>query len=216
MELIKVTEIKGYPKRNTYGIFRCHCGKEFETKLSLVKTGRSKSCGCLRTANIIKSKTKHGLSRTRFYQIWADMLSRCNNIKTSNFKNYGGAGISVCKEWHSFENFKNDMYDGYSDDLMIDRINTYGNYEPSNCRWANRSIQNSNKKVIMSTNKSGYRGVSFDKTRNLFTAHITVNKKQNNLGRFKDPKEAAMAYDTFVIVYGLEHTTNFPKGVFAK
>ena len=74
------------------------------------------------------------------------MKNRCFNSKYHLFKNYGGRGITICKEWkNDFVKFYNwSMANGYKDDLTIDRINVNGNYEPSNCRWATKLQQQRN------------------------------------------------------------------------
>lgn len=84
----------------------------------------------------------------RIYRIWCNMNSRCYNKKVPNFMNYGGRGIAVCDEWRNdFASFlKWSMENGYKKDLLIDRINNDGNYEPSNCRWTTRQQQNLNRR----------------------------------------------------------------------
>jgi hypothetical protein len=77
--------------------------------------------------------------------VWSDMVSRCTNPNHRAFKNYGGRGISVCERWLTFSNFLTDM-SPRPEGRMLDRKNNEGNYEPSNCRWATRKEQNSNRR----------------------------------------------------------------------
>jgi hypothetical protein len=73
------------------------------------------------------------------------MLSRCCNPKAENYPRYGGVGISLCREWHSFTHFVADMGERPKG-KTLDRIDPYGNYEPGNCRWATASEQAQNKR----------------------------------------------------------------------
>jgi hypothetical protein len=96
-------------------------------------------------AAIRKSNTTHGMRRTPEYMVWSDMRNRCQNPKNRSWNRYGGRGISVCERWESFSNFIEDMGQRPSNFHEIDRIENDGNYEPTNCRWATASVQNSNK-----------------------------------------------------------------------
>ena len=80
-------------------------------------------------------------------QCWADMKQRCYNPNSQQYKNYGLRGIFVCTRWlESFENFLSDM-GNKPDGLTLERINTNGNYEPANCKWADSFEQARNKRT---------------------------------------------------------------------
>jgi hypothetical protein len=83
----------------------------------------------------------------RLYRIWRDMKSRCYYQKNDNYKYYGGRGIIVCPEWlQSFKAFEAwAIANGYHDGMTIDRKNTDGNYEPSNCRFITHREQQNNR-----------------------------------------------------------------------
>ena len=194
-----------YPKetskqRKRFGIFKCHCGKEFKTQTRDVKSGHTKSCGCL--------KNTHNLSNHRLYPIWNEMVQRCNNPKRKAYKYYGLRGITVCNEWLDINNFINDMYPSYKEGLTIDRIDSNGNYEKANCRWASREIQQRNKRLIQVNNTSGYKGACLHKPSGKFTSLIRVNRKLIYLGCYNTAIEAAKKYDKYIIENNLEHTLN--------
>jgi hypothetical protein len=77
------------------------------------------------------------------------MKQRCANPKSPQFKDYGGRGIAVCPAWLDFPTFHTwALANGYSDDLSIERVDVNGNYEPSNCTWADAEIQSNNRRFV--------------------------------------------------------------------
>lgn len=132
----------------------CHSGKSHECLVRSLLSGITKSCGCYNDEVRRVSKRKHGMYKSRIYEIWTNMKHRCYTRSAPNYLNYGGRGIKVCDRWKdSFENFRDDMMESYNKhvkefgekDTTIDRINVDMDYCRENCRWATYLEQASNK-----------------------------------------------------------------------
>jgi hypothetical protein len=89
---------------------------------------------------------KHGMRNTRQYNTWNHMMNRCYNKNDSRFESYGGRGIKVCKKWHNFIGFWEDMKDSYYNDSTLERKDNNGNYCQKNCKWASWSEQRLNRR----------------------------------------------------------------------
>jgi hypothetical protein len=126
-------------------VCRCVCGNVRTAPANFLRSGHILSCGCIRIERLKAAVTVHGKHGCPEYKSWNMMLQRCTNPNYTDYKNYGGRGITVCQAWHSFEQFYRDM-GSRSLGTTLDRINNDGNYEPSNCRWADRHTQALNKR----------------------------------------------------------------------
>ena len=133
--------------------FECECGNVVWVVPSAVRTGSTRSCGCLHTDSVKATKVvvtrvrdgveqvftrdrNHGQSRTRLYRKWKSMHARCSNPKSRVWKWYGGKGIQVTPEWSDWETFQQwALATGYQDGLELDRIDPDADYSPENCRW---------------------------------------------------------------------------------
>ena len=196
---------------STFGKFECqYCGKEFETMVRNVKCGDTKSCGCYQKA----IKKTHGLESNKFYSTWSNMCHRCNNPTNGSYEHYGARGIKVCEEWLDIRNFvawaeaTHPEEGGYT----LDRIDNDKGYSPENCRWANRTTQALNQRM-MRNNKSGYVGVLWHKRTSKWVASIGINNKVKHLGQFPTIEEAVLARDNYIIDNGLPHklSTDYKK-----
>ena len=131
---------------------RCKCGNIANVSSRDLVTGHTKSCGCLQKDILRDIRYKHGDRDGRLYSIWKSMKKRCENPNCKSYKWYGAKGVSVCDDWHDYRVFKewaiNNGYDENAEygQCTIDRINPFGNYEPTNCRWATLAEQARNKR----------------------------------------------------------------------
>lgn len=134
---------------------RCDCGGETQVSASNLRTGHTRSCGCLMRETAAAMGSEHGGAHETHghtrggrnspeYQAYVNAKGRCSNPRTCGFENWGGRGIEF--RYPSFEEFLADVGPKPSPELSLDRIDNDGHYKPGNCRWASRSVQNSNQR----------------------------------------------------------------------
>lgn len=122
---------------------QCDCEKEIIVIGGHLKSGNTKSCGCLQKEKV----TKHGHYKDEIYRAWQDMKDRCTNPNNKHYRDYGGRGITVCKEWmDSPENFIKDMGEKWRPGLTIERTRNWEGYYLGNCKWVTIQQQQRNKR----------------------------------------------------------------------
>ena len=154
----------------------CDCGKEHITTGSSLRSGDSKSCGCLRK----ELTTKHGMCGTITYTSWACMVARATGTYKDPVNSKYYENISACEEWLVFENFYNDMGERPSTNFSIDRIDPNLGYCKENCRWADKTTQARN------TNSDGMNGVNWREDRGKWCVSITVGGRNKYIGLVED------------------------------
>lgn len=122
----------------------CECGKTNIVPGGALNAGRVRSCGCLLGTTKYHGHAAGGIISPT-YTSWYAMLQRCSNPRNSHYESYGGRGIEVCERWKYFPHFLADMGERPLG-TTLDRINVNGNYELSNCRWADEKTQRANRR----------------------------------------------------------------------
>lgn len=123
----------------------CKCGKKTSVSGTNLRSGKTKSCGCLRALSLRSIATVHGGSKHPLYTRWLLMHARCYDPENNRYYRYGARGIKVCRRWHSFRAYLSDVALGFKPGLTLDRVDNNKDYGPKNFRWATYSQQARNK-----------------------------------------------------------------------
>lgn len=160
LEVVALSQEKS-KRREARWLCRCDCGNEVVVYGSNLRNHHSTSCGCNHAKRGKENGNfKGGHYKDRLYHVWMSMKMRCQNPRNAKYKDYGGRGIRVCKEWQEYEIFRAWAYEnGYDDKAgygksTIDRIDVNGNYEPSNCRFTDLYTQSQNRRNVIERRKA--------------------------------------------------------------
>jgi len=223
--LLEVMKIVPDPKGmgRATALCGCVCGKEYTVKMSLLLNGEVVSCGC-------KKLTKGGITALcggKPYGVWRSMMKRCyvsgsyktrdaglkfltNAVPDKGYSNYGGRGISVCKEWHDPEVFVKWYVGAIKDGESMDRVDNDGNYEPGNMRSATALMQAHNQRQRKDTSgTTGYTGIYHN--RSTYRWEVTYDNSTESRKGFKSLLEALVDRNLYIIENNLPNRLNMPK-----
>lgn len=193
-ERLVVTGIDRKSAHGTVWRCQCDCGNERVVREDHLRSGNTKSCGCLRVERSRASTTKHGVGGTPEYNAWYNMIQRCDDPTHLAYPDYGGRGITVCPEWRDVSRFVADM-GRRPTGLSLDRVDNERGYEPGNCRWSTRREQATNTRKVRDS-RSGIPGVHVRGRR--YGAFARVDRKGFWLGTFDTVEEAVAARGQFL------------------
>lgn len=84
--------------------------------------------------------------RYNSYHVWVAMFDRCYNEDNYRYKWYGKEGVTICKEWFLYSNFKKwydeNYIDGYEidKDILCEKLNISPKiYSPQTCMFISKS-----------------------------------------------------------------------------
>lgn len=182
-----ISKIRIDKHRDIKWMCKCDCGKNKEIGGKHLRSGHTKSCGCL----MVETITTHGMSYSSTYRTWKDMIQRCFNKNCICYKNYGGRGIKISDRWLKFKAFYKDM-GTKPKGLTIERIDNDKGYYKENCAWETYITQARNKR-LSSNNNTGVAGVHWYKQTKKYRVSLCEEGKTHHIGYFSTIDQAIVA-----------------------
>lgn len=161
---------------------KCDCGNETTTNAYSLKSGMTKSCGCLKHSKRVNAMRNTLPWYDKINMAYGNMKTRCYNPKYSLYEGYGGRGITVCDEWRNdFKAFYDwAIQNGFNENLTLDRKDNDGNYEPSNCRWVDDIVQSNNRRSNKILTIDGVSDTMANWSRNSGTKYSNIQSRLKN------------------------------------
>jgi hypothetical protein len=173
----RLTALERLPKLDIKDPIRwkcqCACGNELNLRVTDLRSGNFKSCGCFRSDRL----KKHDKVHTRIYVIWGNMIQRCTNPKNKVYAAYGGRGITFQDSWKEFSCFYADMGEPPTNAHTLERRDTNGNYTLDNCRWATMDEQAANKRNNRTITHDGRTQILAQWAREIGIHHATIRNR---------------------------------------
>lgn len=165
---------------------RCDCGTVKSVRRDHLRSGTTKSCGCLSREKLVARWTAHGEARrqrkTPEYKIWTGIRRRCLNFRNKLYPYYGGRGITLHESWRSFSQFLEDVGRRPSPKHQLDRIDNDKGYEPGNVRWTTSPVQARNRRSNIVIEYNGESMTLIEWTERLGLPYKTIYSRIKKLG----------------------------------
>jgi hypothetical protein len=176
---LKVLGFAGKKGKTVYWYSECSCRRIIKVSRNSLKSGNTKSCGCLKAELLIERNKTHGESNADEYKIYVGIKTRCENKSAKGYQFYGARGISLLL---SFEEFLEEVGKRPSKNSSIDRIDNNMNYQKGNIRWATKLEQANNKRDNVFVSLHGERKTISEWAR---TLGVKVGTIQARIGKLK-------------------------------
>ena len=169
----------------------CKCGTIKPVNGGNLRTGKSISCGCFKDECVSTRSKTHGMSKSRTFRIWANMVTRCTNKNFGRSADYADRGITLCAGWEKFDGFFADMGECPSQKHSIDRIDNDLGYSKNNCRWATQIQQANNTRANCMVTLNGVTKTLAEWSRDTGINYSTL---RNRISRSKMPPDIALGH----------------------